>query len=73
MAGINKLLYGKKVEPETVMTAKQTMECMGVKDRHTFDQFIKEGMPHIIIGNRYYVPVNAFNKWIKEKTIIETV
>ena len=71
MAGINKLLYGEKTEEvERVLTKKQVMEILNIKDPHVFSKLVKEdNLPHAYIGNKIVIPVNAYNKWLRDKTI----
>ena len=71
MAGINKLLYGEKTEePEQTLTKKQVMELLHIKDHRVFVRIIEEEkIPHLYVGNKILFPVNAYNKWLKNKTI----
>ena len=72
MAGINKTLYNKveKNQTEVYYTKEEVMDILRIKDSRTFYKLIKkEKMPHIIMGNRYLIPVSEYNKWAKKKIV----
>lgn len=68
MTGINELLYGK---PNKIMlTQKDVMNNLHIKDRRTFIKLISEdNLPYIKVGKKYVVPLDKFNQWIEDKTI----
>ena len=46
------------------------MEILNIKDPHVFSKLVKEdNLPHAYIGNKIVIPVNAYNKWLRDKTI----
>ena len=68
MGGINSVLYPKTTkktnELDRMLTTKEVMEHLRIKDKHTFADLIKQGLPHIKIGSRYLIPESKYISWI---------
>lgn len=69
MEGINKLLkeYNKGVD--IMLTQKEVMDKLHIKNTRTFHKLLGQGLPYIKIGRSYLVPQSKFIKWIDTHTI----
>ena len=63
MAGINKTLY-KDDSPQQMLTKKDIMNILHIKDSRVYYRLIKEGLPYIKIGRNNLTPLNEYNKWV---------
>lgn len=71
MAGINKLLYGEKVEePDKMLTKEEVMDILHIKNIRSFMRLIEEErLPYIKVGKKYLIPLSEYNEWVKKNTI----
>lgn len=67
MAGINKTLQSQpQSQPDVMLTKKEVMENLHIKDVHVFYDLINhKHLPHIRIGNKILVPLSKYSKWIE--------
>lgn len=70
MAGINETLYGKK--DEEVLTQRQVMERLQIKNSRTFMRLINEDrLPYIKIGRKYCVLASELNQWLRKNSKVK--
>lgn len=71
MAGINKLLYGEKIEePDKMLTKEEVMDILHIKNIRSFMRLIEEErLPYIKVGKKYLIPLSEYNEWVKKNTI----
>lgn len=50
---------------EQLLTVKEVMDHMHIKDRQTFNKILYIGdFPYIKIGREYLIPSNKYQQWI---------
>lgn len=70
MAGINKTLYNNEDDLEYLLTKKEAMNSLHIKDSRTFMKLVAEKrIPYLTVGKEYLFPLKKFNQWIKNNTI----
>ena len=65
MAGINATIKDNNSYLEPLLTKQEIMNHLHIKDDHTFYKLVKQGLPIKKIANKIMVPLNQYNKWLK--------
>lgn len=67
MSGINNLLYNKedKKHIDRMLTSKEVMEHLHIKDRRTYNKLLNDGLPYLKVGKECLTPISEYEKWIK--------
>ena len=61
----------KYFENTKILHPKDIKQILGCGMNRVYDIINTKGFPKIKIGNRYYIPENAFYNWIEQNTYKE--
>ncbi len=53
---------------EKILRPKDIQKHLGISKTRTYELIKMRGFPKIQIGHRYYIPENAYKKWIENNT-----
>lgn len=49
---------------------RQAMDYMGIKAKSTFSQYVADGLPVILIGNKKRVSKEAIDRFMADHTVV---
>lgn len=65
------MLEKNELEKTKILHPKDVKKILGCGMNKVYDIINSNGFPKIKIGNRYYIPENAFYLWLKQYTYKE--